>query len=128
MNKSNIRRSLVKLGVVFIILSGIWVISELSIYYSTKEKAPTDVGYAVFHYGTLYFVKGDDITVSDLESFSDEDVMFSGKFDEVSILMDGGVKTIGKRIKSGDRVAIWYEEVLESYPAQIKLIKIEKYK
>lgn len=36
------------------------------------------------------------------------------------------MKLLGTGIKSGDQVAIWYEEVLESYPAQIKLMQIRK--
>ncbi|WP_258759807.1 YobA family protein [Cytobacillus firmus] len=29
-------------------------------------------------------------------------------------------------IKSGDKVKIWYKEILESFPAQINVLKIEK--
>jgi hypothetical protein len=52
--------------------------------------------------------------------------MFSKKFEEIAILLDDGMKLLGTGIKSGDQVAIWYEEVLESYPAQIKLMQIRK--
>ncbi|WP_083227057.1 DUF3221 domain-containing protein [Lysinibacillus xylanilyticus] len=31
-----------------------------------------------------------------------------------------------KGIKSGGKVRIWYSEILESYPAKIKVIRIEK--
>jgi len=31
-----------------------------------------------------------------------------------------------KGIKSGDEVRIWYSEILESNPAKIKVIRIEK--
>ncbi|WP_436376934.1 DUF3221 domain-containing protein [Cytobacillus sp. BC1816] len=29
-------------------------------------------------------------------------------------------------IKSGDKVRIWFSEILESFPAQVKVLKIEK--
>ncbi|MCL1698991.1 DUF3221 domain-containing protein [Lysinibacillus sp. Bpr_S20] len=31
-----------------------------------------------------------------------------------------------KGIKSGDKVRIWYSEILESNPAKFKVIRIEK--
>ena len=113
-------------GLLFLLI-GTWVFSEMSNRFSMKGQEPTDEGYIVFHNGTKYFVKGENITASDLENFSDEDVaMFSKKFEEIAILLDDGMKLLGTGIKSGDQVAIWYEEVLESYPAQIKLMQIRK--
>ncbi|BDG47208.1 hypothetical protein PspKH34_17690 [Parageobacillus sp. KH3-4] len=32
-----------------------------------------------------------------------------------------------KGIKNGQKVKVWYSEILESYPAKVKVLKIEPY-
>ena len=123
---NKVPKPIIKLGILLFILMGILLVSEISSYISTKGKEPSDVGYVVFHKGIIYFVKGEDIKTSDLENFSDEDIMFSKKFKGISKLINVELKLTTKGIKSGDKVSIWYEEILESYPAQIKVTKIEK--
>ncbi|MBN6888764.1 DUF3221 domain-containing protein [Cytobacillus horneckiae] len=124
--KKKIPKPILNLGILLFFLIGIWIFSEISSNISIKGRQPTDIGHIVFYQGTTYFIKGENIKPSDLEGFSHEDIMFSRKFEEVSKINDSGMKFLGKGIKNGDKVAIWYEEVLESYPAEIKLIQIEK--
>ncbi|MEK5109014.1 DUF3221 domain-containing protein [Cytobacillus sp. FSL K6-0129] len=126
MKRIKIPKTFFNIGILLFILIGIWVFSEISNNISIKGRQPTDIGHVVFFQGTTYFIKGEDIKTSDLGNFSHEDIMFSRKFEEVSIINDNGIKLLGKGIKNGDKVAIWYEEVLESYPSEIKLIQIEK--
>lgn len=124
--KNKVPKPIINLGILLLILIGMCLASEISSNISTKGREPNDIGYVAFHKGTIYFVKGGNIKTSDLENFSDDDVMYSKKFEEISILINAEIKLTTKGIKSGDKVAIWYEEVLESYPAQIKLIQIKK--
>ncbi|MGY3717939.1 DUF3221 domain-containing protein [Sutcliffiella cohnii] len=124
MKKLKVPKFIFNFAILLIVLIGLWFLSEISSNLSIKGRDPTNVGHIVFHKGTIYFIEGENITASDLENFSDEDVMF--RFGNLSIIVNGEMKLIGKGIKSGDRVAIWYDEVLESYPAQIKIIQIEK--
>ena len=65
-------------------------------------------------------MKGENLEKSHLEDFSEEDIWRASLFEQVSILMDAELKITTNWIKHGDKVAIWYDEVLESYPAQIK--------
>ncbi|MBD7938863.1 MULTISPECIES: DUF3221 domain-containing protein [Cytobacillus] len=126
MKSNKIPKTIFNIGNFLLILIGIWIFSEISNNISIKGRQPTDIGHVVFFQGITYFVKGEDIKTSDFEVFSHEDIMFSRKFEEVSIFDDSGIKLLGKGIKNGDKVAIWYDVVLESYPARIKLIQIEK--
>lgn len=91
-----------------------------------KEREPNDIGYVVFHHETVYFVRGENLEMSHLEGFSEEDIWHPSPFEEISMLMNAEIKLTTNGIKHGDKVAIWYDEVLESYPAQIKLTHIAK--
>lgn len=124
--KKTVPKPVINLGILLLILVGIWLASEISSNIAINGREPNDLGYIVFYNEAVYFLKGENIKASDLKNFSDEDVMYSKKFEEISILINVGIKLTTKGIKSGDKVAIWYEEVLESYPAQIKVIHIEK--
>ena len=77
------------------------------------------------HEGIVYFIQGKDVQQSDIESFSSENLMYLNKFETVSILINES-KLSMKGIKSGDEVRIWYSEILESNPAKIKVIRLEK--
>mgnify|MGYP001170037193 CR=1 FL=1 len=98
----------------------LWFSWEIINDMTMKEREPNDIGYVVFHHETVYFVKGENLEKSHLEDFSEEDIWRASPFEQVSILMDAELKITTNGIKHGEKVAIWYDEVLESYPAQIK--------
>ncbi|WP_312506515.1 DUF3221 domain-containing protein [Lysinibacillus sp.] len=91
----------------------------------SKEYSENEIGYIVIQKGTVYFIQGKDVQQSDLEGFSSKNFMYSNQFESVSIL-NNELKLSMKDIKSGDKVRIWYSEKLESNPAKIKVIRIEK--
>src|SRR5690625_2845601 len=110
------------LTIFLFIVIGLYFTSEMYSYMTIKGRDPSDIGYVVFHHGTSYFVKGENLTETDLKSFSDKGNFRSNKIEEVAILDDISIK---RGFKNGDKVAIWYNEILESHPAQIKLMYIE---
>ena len=71
-------------------------------------------------------MRGENLEMSHLEGFSEEDIWHPSPFEEISMLINAEIKLTTNGIKHGDKVAIWYDEVLESYPAQIKLTHIAK--
>lgn len=117
---------LTRFGILVLFLIGVWFLDDFSNNGSISKDNPGHEGFIVHHNGTSYFIEGENIAQSDLQSFSDEDIMNSKKFSSVSVLQGGGLKLGFKGIESGDKVRIWYTEVLEIYPAQIKLTRIEK--
>lgn len=103
----------------------LYFLGNVSQLLSSKENSESEIGYIVMHKGIVYFIQGKDVQQSDIESFSSENLMYSNQFESVSIL-NNELKFSMKDIKSGDKVRIWYSEILESNPAKIKVIRIEK--
>ena len=103
----------------------LYFLGNVSQLLSSKENSESEIGYIVIHKGTAYFIQGKDVQQSDFETFSSDNFMYSNQFESVSIL-NNELKPSMKDIKSGDKVRIWYSEILESNPAKIKVIRIEK--
>ncbi|MFL1998632.1 DUF3221 domain-containing protein [Lysinibacillus irui] len=103
----------------------LYFLGNVSQLLSSKENSENEIGYIVIQKGTVYFIQGKDVQQSALESFSSKNFMYSNQFESVSIL-NNELKLSMKDIKSGDKVRIWYSEKLESNPAKIKVIRIEK--
>ncbi|MGG2073439.1 DUF3221 domain-containing protein [Lysinibacillus irui] len=103
----------------------LYFLGNVSQLLSSKENSENEIGYIVIQKGTVYFIQGKDVQQSDLESFSSKNFMYSNQFESVSIL-NNELKLSMNDIKSGDKVRIWYSEILESNPEKIKVIRIEK--
>lgn len=112
--KNRISKPIINTVLLFLFLVALWFLGNVSQLLSIKENTEGEIGYIVMHEGIVYFIQGKDVQQSDIESFSSENPMYSNKFESM------------RGIKSGDEVRIWYSEILESYPAKIKVIRIEK--
>jgi len=122
--KNRFSKPIINTVLLFLFLVALWFLGNVSQLLSNKENTESEIGYIVMHEGIVYFIQGKDVQQSDIESFSSENLLFS-KFESVSILINES-KLSMKGIKSGDEVRIWYSEILESNPAKIKVIRIEK--
>ncbi|KOS62581.1 DUF3221 domain-containing protein [Lysinibacillus agricola] len=120
--KNRISKPIINMVLLLLFLVVLWFIGNVSQLLSSKENTESEIGYIVMHEGIVYFIQGKDVQQSDIESFASEN---SNKFESVSIL-NNELKLSMKGIKSGDKVRIWYSEILESNPAKIKVIRIEK--
>ncbi|WP_286925806.1 MULTISPECIES: DUF3221 domain-containing protein [Lysinibacillus] len=123
--KNRISKPIINTVLLFLFLVALWFLGNVSQLLSNKENTESEIGYIVMHEGVVYFIQGKDVQQSDIESFSSENLIYSNKFESVSILINES-KFSMRGIKSGDEVRIWYSEILESYPAKIKVIRIEK--
>lgn len=123
--KNRISKPIINTVFLFLFLVALWFLGNVSQLLSNKENTESEIGYIVMHEGIVYFIQGKDVQQSDIESFSSENAIYSNKFESVSILINES-KLSMKEIKSGDEVRIWYSEILESNPAKIKVIRIEK--
>ncbi|MDM5230194.1 DUF3221 domain-containing protein [Lysinibacillus pakistanensis] len=123
--KNRISKPIINTVFLFLFLVALWFLGNVSQLLSNKENTESEIGYIVMHEGIVYFIQGKDVQQSDIESFSSENAIYSNKFESVSILINES-KLSMKGIKSGDEVRIWYSEILESNPAKIKVIRIEK--
>ncbi|MCT1540262.1 MULTISPECIES: DUF3221 domain-containing protein [Lysinibacillus] len=123
--KNRIHKPIFNTVLLLLFLVALWFLGNVSQLFASKENTESEIGYIVMHEGIVYFIQGKDVQQSDIESFSSENLLFSNKFESVSILINES-KLSMKGIKSGDEVRIWYSEILESNPAKIKVIRIEK--
>jgi len=123
--KNRISKPIINTVLLFLFLVALWFLGNVSQLLSNKENTESEIGYIVMHEGIVYFIQGKDVQQSDIESFSSENAIYSNKFESVSILINESKLTM-KGIKSRDEVRIWYSEILESNPAKIKVIRIEK--
>ena len=123
--KNRIPKPIINTVLVVLFLVALWFLGNVSQLFASKENTESKIGYIVMHEGIVYFIQGKDVQQSDIESFSSENLIYSKKFENVSILINESKLTM-RGIKSGDEVRIWYSEILESNPAKIKVIRIEK--
>ncbi|MGG2105244.1 DUF3221 domain-containing protein [Lysinibacillus pakistanensis] len=123
--KNRFSKPIINTVLLFLFLVALWFLGNVSQLLSNKENTESEIGYIVMHEGIVYFIQGKDVQQSDIESFSSENPIYSNKFESVSILINES-KLSMRGIKSGDEVRIWYSEILESNPAKIKVIRIEK--
>lgn len=123
--KNRFSKPIINTVLLFLFLVALWFLGNVSQLLSNKENTESEIGYIVMHEGIVYFIQGKDVQQSDIESFSSENPMYSNKFESVSILINES-KLSMRGIKSEDEVRIWYSEILESNPAKIKVIRIEK--
>jgi len=123
--KNRFSKPIINTVLLFLFLVALWFLGNVSQLLSNKENTESEIGYIVMHEGIVYFIQGKDVQQSDIESFSSENAIYSNKFESVSILINES-KLSMRGIKSGDEVRIWYSEILESNPAKIKVIRIEK--
>lgn len=97
------------------------------LYGMNLKKGAGHVGYVIYYEGAAYFTEDETITPEDMSDYLEAGTTHHPqRFFMVAILRNSGLQLAFNRIKSGDKVRIWYEEVLESNPAQIDVIDIEK--
>ncbi|WP_051428212.1 DUF3221 domain-containing protein [Bacillus sp. J33] len=71
--------------------------------------------------GTLYLIEDDDFDVETAIELSSEELI--GNYGRVYIL--NHVPHTSK-YKDGQKIRVWFDKILESHPAKIKVLKAEK--
>ncbi|WP_394578297.1 DUF3221 domain-containing protein [Cytobacillus firmus] len=77
-------------------------------------------GTIVIKENVILLIEDKDFTKEDAKARSVDELI--GKYNSVYKLNNA----VLRGIKSGDKEKIWYSEILESFPAQVKVLKIEK--
>ncbi|MGI8384199.1 DUF3221 domain-containing protein [Robertmurraya sp. P23] len=105
--------------IVFVIL---WYLGDLSQQTKVQEESATMEGIIVISNSDVYLVEDSDFTRHEADNLSINEII--GTYPSVNRLSD--VSSSLKNIKNGDKVIIWYTEIQESMPANIKVLKIQK--
>ena len=84
------------------------------------------VGHIIISSSSVYFIHEEDLPEEDIENIKwGELSSFLGNPTNF-ILIGEPVEAIFDQLSTGDKVEIWYDTILESYPAKIEVIKIRK--
>ncbi|MCS0787581.1 YobA family protein [Cytobacillus firmus] len=106
--------------ILIIVLLLLWLIGILSQQAQVKEGTATLEGTIVMKENIILLIGDKGFTMADAETQSVNEII--GNYKSVYKLNNAFLSGI----KSGDKVKIWYTEILESFPAQINVLKIEK--
>ncbi|MCM3404415.1 MULTISPECIES: DUF3221 domain-containing protein [Cytobacillus] len=106
--------------ILIIVLLLLWLIGILSQQAQVNEGAATLEGTIVMKENIILLIEDKGFTLADAETQSVNELI--GNYKSVYKLNNA----VLSGIKSGDMVEIWYTEILESFPAQINVIKIKK--
>lgn len=93
---------------------------NLSQQAQVNEGTSTLEGIIVMKENIVLFIEDNGFTKADAETRSVNEII--GNYRSVYKLNNA----VLSGLKSGDKVKIWYSEILESFPAQVKVLKIEK--
>ncbi|MBD3109753.1 DUF3221 domain-containing protein [Bacillus sp. AGMB 02131] len=116
-------KRLSRLLILAVVLFGFLLIDDILSSWNLKDEHG-HVGYVIFNNGTAYFVQGEK---PEPINYTNDYILHSERcIPGDAILQNSAFKIMINGIKSGDKVRIWYKEVLESYPARINVIDIEK--
>ncbi|MED4987999.1 MULTISPECIES: DUF3221 domain-containing protein [Parageobacillus] len=113
----------INISVLILVLAGLWFLGDWSQQTQVNEGATTMEGFIVFQNDAVYLVEDTDFNKDDAENLSIQEIISKYKF--VAKLNISNSSSL-KDIHNGDKVKIWYLEILESVPAKIKVLKIEK--
>ncbi|RBP96715.1 uncharacterized protein DUF3221 [Cytobacillus firmus] len=109
------------IGILFIlVLLLLWFMGNLSQRSQVNEGTATMEGTIVLNGTIILLVEDKGFTKADAQNQSINEII--GDYKSVYKLNNA----VLSGIKSGDKVRIWYSEILESFPAQVKVLKIEK--
>ncbi|MBG9543139.1 hypothetical protein ABE29_10165 [Cytobacillus firmus] len=106
--------------ILIIVLLLIWFIGIFSQQAQVNEGTAAMEGTIVMKENVILLIEDKGFTETDAKARSVDELI--GKYKSVYKL-NNAVLT---GIKSGDKVKIWYSEILESFPAQVNVLKIEK--
>lgn len=106
--------------ILIIVLLLLWFIGILSQQAQVNEGTATLEGTIVKKENIILLIEDKGFTMADAETQSVNEIIGNYK----SVYKLNNAILIG--IKSGDKVKIWYSEIQESFPAQVKVLKIEK--
>ncbi|AEH47863.1 DUF3221 domain-containing protein [Parageobacillus thermoglucosidasius] len=87
---------------------------------SLQPKATLE-GFIIMKEGEVYLVEDPDFVQQDADKFTIHELRSKYKMSKLWIK---GFSTL-KGIKNGQKVKVWYSEILESYPGKVKVLKIE---
>lgn len=103
--------------------------SELSPVVDFSERGT--VGYVIVKGRLIYFIKEKELLDEygeNIENIKWDDLSKSNYMGHPTdcVLFGKPVEAIEDKLKTGDKVEIWYSLILESYPGKIKVEKIQK--
>jgi hypothetical protein len=78
-------------------------------------------GFIIMKEGEVYLVKDPDFVQEDANKLTIQELR--RKYNMSKLLIKGFGTLRG--IENGQKVKVWYSEILESYPGKVKVLKIE---
>ncbi|WP_160156421.1 DUF3221 domain-containing protein [Geobacillus sp. TFV-3] len=113
-------RRYILVSVILCSIALLFFFSEYSANRSPNQAAVSE-GFIIMKEGEVYLVEDQDFIQDDANKLSIQELR--RKY-HMSKLWITGAGTLGG-IKNGQKVRVWYSEILESYPSKIKVTKIE---
>jgi Protein of unknown function (DUF3221) len=104
-----------------LILCAIIVLGDIVNKIGADDKMTVE-GYILKKDGALYLITDADFDVKTAKELSNQEFIKSY----------GGIYKLGdipisfSRYKDGQKITVWYDKILESHPAKIKVLKAEK--
>lgn len=106
--------------ILIIVLLLLWFIGKLGQHAQVNEETAAMEGTIVMKENVILLIEDKGFTKADAKARSVDELI--GKYNSVYKLNNA----VLSGITSGDKVKIWYTEILESFPAQVKVLKVEK--
>ena len=114
-----------------------WFILSFLDYEATSESEPPSVidfsetgtvGYVIVKGRSIYFIEEKELLDEYGENIKWDELAKSNYMGHPadSVLVGKPVGAIRAELKTGDKVEVWYYQILESYPGKIKVEKIRK--
>jgi hypothetical protein len=105
-----------------LILLAIIVLGDWINKFSANDNMMSVEGYILNKEGILYLINDEDFDFEEAEKQSSKEIIEDYgrvyKLDEIPFSFS--------QYKNGQKLKVWYSEILESHPAIIKVIKVEK--
>ncbi|PFA24756.1 hypothetical protein CN373_02615 [Bacillus cereus] len=112
-----------------IIVCGIFLLFKTStknnIVNSTSDSTSTMEGYIIFKNNNVYFIQNSKINNDNIQSNIEKLKDKNHPSDSILVIDDPDFSI---KIKTGDKIKIWVEQILESYPQKLIVTKYEKIK
>jgi hypothetical protein len=115
-------RRIIIILISLIVFYSLWNFGTLSQQTQVKQGTSTMEGIIVIKHSVIFLVADTNFTSQNAEVLSISEIIGSYQ----SVYQLNGINSSLRHIKNGDTVKIWYSEILESFPAKIKVSKIMK--
>lgn len=110
-----------RIVVLILVLCAIIILGDFVNKIGADDKLTVE-GYVLNKEGILYLITDGDFNVKTAKELSNQELIKSY----------GGIYSLDNvpfsfsQYKDGQRIRVWYDEILESHPAKIKVLKVER--